>query len=895
MSWSFPAIFAESDLSRIARANQEARLLGSIIWIGDAPTPRQVAVGPLPGASGNVPTQPPCFLCWIALILNFSSVFACGGGTSNGTPPAPNILPPTISKSFGVANVALSGTTSLTFALSNPNTGTSLAGIGFTDTLPAGLAVSTPNGLSGSCGGGAIAAAAGSGGVSLSGATIAASAWCTFAVNVSAMATGTQNNTTSAVTSTEGGSGKTASASITVTPPSQQPPQPTDMTPLNGEVYYVLNQLSGLEADLNNNSTTAGNHLVQQQGSFTNLSQRWAFTKLTGGLWRISNLRNGFCFDSAASSGVTYVVQNPCATVATQQWTLTATSNGYYTISNKRTGLLIDLTQASVSAGTPLDQTALSGNTTQSQQWLLRPAFFRGVDNAVLEKQEADRASIGLSWWKDAGQQQDVLEILKNHGVNLVRLRPTSVPPYANASQAQCSGNACYAETEAQDFDLAKRAKNLGMSVELTVLFDGGTSTSVPSSWANHTLGQLESDVYTYVKAEIMSYRQAGTMPDLVSIGNEVDSGFLGSIGSPTGANFGGFAALQSLAMQAVKDAAADTSVGSAIPAPLACIHVTPAWDLTQFFTLANQNNIPYDAICQSYYPIFHGPLTDAQAAASNPNNKPVEQDVLVAAANSIGKPIFIIEAGEHYENGFQSNDPWYAPPTPELQRQFLIDLQLVQKGLPNNLGMGIAYWNPAGVNIPNSNGGFVNGDNLQDAIYLWNGLTLFDNADGSGSTNVNASNYSGPLPGIDALGGRLDPTLSYKFVNRNSGQILSVFQASTVAGARLDTEADNGNPTFGQQWRITSNNDRYFQIASLNQGAGNTRNVLDDSGGSTLSGNAIIQSPSGNDQELEWNIVSAGKPGSPFKNRKTAAALRSNGKSFRSTDTPREEAIKGP
>src|SRR4029077_17275871 len=110
--------------------------------------------------------------------------------------------------------------------------------------------------------------------------------------------------------------------------------------------------------------------------------------------------------------------------------------------------------------------------------------------------------------------------------------------------------------------------------------------------------------------------------------------------------------------------------------------------DLTQFFTLANQNSIPYDAICQSYYPLFHGPLTDAQAAVTNPGNKPVEQDVLVAAANNIGKPIFIIEAGEHYENGFQSNDLWYSPPSVTEQSQFLLDLLDVQKGLPNNLGM---------------------------------------------------------------------------------------------------------------------------------------------------------------------------------------------------------------
>ncbi len=704
---------------------------------------------------------------------------------------------------------------------------------------------------------------------------------------------------------------------VMAAPQSQQLPAPTDITPIDGEVYYVLNQLSGLQAGQGGNSAGAGGHVVEQQPSFTDLSQRWAFTFLPGGLWQISSIGNGLCFDSAAGpvlqatgknarplaegrgsvcrrqpgrsaeaegSGrhyaeACYVVENPCTDVPTQQWILTPASNGYYTISNQTSGLAIDLSQGSKSEGTPLEQTELSGAATQSQQWLLRPAFFRGVDNALLEKQEAARAALGLAWWKDAGQPQDVLQIFKNHGVNLLRLRPSSVPPYANISQAQCSGNACYGETEAQDLDLAKRAKNLGMSVELTLLFDGGSSASVPPAWAGDIeLSELQSDLYSYVKAEILTYREAGTIPDLVAIGNEVDTGFLGSIGSPTGEDFAGFATLQIQATQAVKDAAADTSAAPAIPAPLTCIHITPAWDLTQFFTLADQFNVPYDAICQSYYPLYHGPLTDAQAAASNPNGKPVEQDVLVSAANNIGKPIFIIETGEHYENGFNANDPWYAPPTQALQRQFLLDLQAVQKGLPNNLGMGMEYWDPAGVNIPNASGGFINGDNLPDAIYSWNGLTLFDNADSSGSTDVTAANYSLLLPGIDALGGKLDPTLSYKFVNLGSGQILSVFQASTAAGALLDTETDNGNPTLSQQWRITSNNDGYFQIASLSPGAGGSTNVLDDSGGSALSGNAIVQSLSGSGQELEWDIVSAGGGYFCFVNRASGMVLDMSG-----------------
>ena len=656
---------------------------------------------------------------------------------------------------FAVADVALNGTTSLTFSLSNPNTSSSLSGIGFTDTMPAGLMVATPNGLNGNCSTGTITASAGSSSISLSGATLPASTSCSFTVSVSAVAPGAQNNITTPVTSTEGGSGSKASASVTVTNQSQQPAEPTANTPISLDVYYILNQSDALQADLNNGSVLAGDHIVVQLHSFTSLTQRWQFTNLSGTLWEILNTSNNLCLDSSSNAGVTYVVQNPCAAATTtQQWNLTPTSNGYYTISNQNTGLLIDVGAACVAAGACVTQTSLSGSATQSQQWLLRPAFFRGVDNALLEKQEAARAAVGAPWWKDAGQQQDILQILKNHGVNMLRLRPSSVPPYVSVSQVGCNtSTSCYGETEAQDLDLAKRAKNLGLSLQLTLLFDGGSSASVPSAWESDTPTQLQTDLYNYVKAEIMAYRQAGTMPDMVAVGNEVNNGFLGPPGSLSTNTFPQFALLQIQAMKAVQDAAADTFIGPAIPAPLTCIHITPAWDITAFFTLANQNNIPYDAVCQSYYPFYHGPLTAAQAAAANPSNQPIEQEVLTNAANSIGKPILILETGEHYENGFGSNDPWYTPPTQQSQNQFLLDLRGVVAALPNNLGMGVAYWDATGVNVPNSSGGFVSGDNLPDAFYSWNGLTLFDNADASGTTNVNDPNYSAPLPALDALG----------------------------------------------------------------------------------------------------------------------------------------------
>jgi hypothetical protein len=53
---------------------------------------------------------------------------------------------------------------------------------------------------------------------------------------------------------------------------------------------------------------------------------------------------------------------------------------------------------------------------------------------------------------------------------------------------------------------------------------------------------------------------------------------------------------------------------------------------------------------------------------------------------------------------------------------------------------------------------------------------------------------------------------------------------------------------------------------------------VLDDSGGSTLSGNVIIQSSSGGGQELEWNIISAGNGYFIFVNRVSGLVLDLNG-----------------
>jgi uncharacterized repeat protein (TIGR01451 family) len=153
--------------------------------------------------------------------VTVTSIEGGTGNTSNATlTVAGTVAPPTIAKAFGAASIPLNGSTALSFTIQNNNTTTTLSGVGFNDTLPAGLVISTPNGQTGTCGSGAIAAIQGTNVISLSGATLAANASCSFAVNVTGTADGTKNNTTDNVISTEGGAGGTASASIVVvTPP----------------------------------------------------------------------------------------------------------------------------------------------------------------------------------------------------------------------------------------------------------------------------------------------------------------------------------------------------------------------------------------------------------------------------------------------------------------------------------------------------------------------------------------------------------------------------------------------------------------------------------------------------------------------------------------------------
>jgi uncharacterized repeat protein (TIGR01451 family) len=127
--------------------------------------------------------------------------------------------------SFSPATVSVGGTSTLTFTLALTAAGGGdivVTNVSFTDTLPSGLVVATPNGLNlpdntaTGCNGATVTATAGSGTISFSVVSLVVGlSNCVFSVTVKATSAGTLTNS---VTMTTTGGNRNSSATLTVTP-----------------------------------------------------------------------------------------------------------------------------------------------------------------------------------------------------------------------------------------------------------------------------------------------------------------------------------------------------------------------------------------------------------------------------------------------------------------------------------------------------------------------------------------------------------------------------------------------------------------------------------------------------------------------------------------------------
>ena len=126
---------------------------------------------------------------------------------------ATTVLPPSMSAAFAAPSMTVGQAVALTFTITNGSGNGPVTGVAFSDTLPTGLSVS--NGSTSACNGGTLTRTSPSG-IALSGGSLADGASCQVKAMVTGNAAGSYTITTGNVSSTEGGQGNTATASINV-------------------------------------------------------------------------------------------------------------------------------------------------------------------------------------------------------------------------------------------------------------------------------------------------------------------------------------------------------------------------------------------------------------------------------------------------------------------------------------------------------------------------------------------------------------------------------------------------------------------------------------------------------------------------------------------------------
>jgi arabinogalactan endo-1,4-beta-galactosidase len=291
--------------------------------------------------------------------------------------------------------------------------------------------------------------------------------------------------------------------------------------------------------------------------------------------------------------------------------------------------------------------------------------------------------------YKDGGVVTDGIEILKNHGINCVRLR------LFTSSQAQAAADPYdYINNTNYTVPLAVRVKNAGLLFLLDFHYsdtwaDPGNQ-AIPSAWTMLNFSQLVQQMYTYNSNTIATFAAAGAMPDYVQVGNEITAGMLWPYGGPLsgngGTNWSQLAQLMNSAIQGIHDA----SAAAGEPMPCIIVHIDQGgnWATTEwFFDNLESNGVPFDIIGESYYPFYQGSLTALGACLTN-------------AANTYNKPIIVAETAFPWTNTCPAawlNGPYVTntsyPPTESGQVSFLEAECQIVTSVPNGLGAGVFYW----------------------------------------------------------------------------------------------------------------------------------------------------------------------------------------------------------
>ena len=302
--------------------------------------------------------------------------------------------------------------------------------------------------------------------------------------------------------------------------------------------------------------------------------------------------------------------------------------------------------------------------------------FLAGVDMSLLPFFE----SRGISY-KDNGLTGDALILLKERGINAVRLRLfTSSASQAAANPYNYINNTDYT------LPLAIRVKQVGLQSVLDFHYSDTWADPAhqitPSAWTNLSYVDLVTQMRSYTSNTLAAFKSAGALPDYVQVGNEITGGLLW----PNGQLYGGadiagqwnkVGQLIGAAVQGVKDVATNGR-------PKIIVHIDRGgdWAGTKYFfdNLLNTQHVSCDVIGLSYYPFYHGPLGNLANCLTN-------------VALTYGKPVMLCETAFPWTNSIWATNIYGYSPTTNGQTQFVIALAQLVKQVPNGLGAGIFWW----------------------------------------------------------------------------------------------------------------------------------------------------------------------------------------------------------
>jgi arabinogalactan endo-1,4-beta-galactosidase len=216
------------------------------------------------------------------------------------------------------------------------------------------------------------------------------------------------------------------------------------------------------------------------------------------------------------------------------------------------------------------------------------------------------------------GQAKDLLAILKESGFNYIRLRlfvdPTAKITGESESPYSTKGYCGLDST----IKVAQRVKTAGMKFLLDFHYSDTWADPAkqykPVSWSSlNTVPLLAEKVRSYTKETLLAFKNAGVLPDMVQVGNEVVSGMIW----PEGRNYasGGkgswadFATLVNAGINGVKDVDANIKI---------MVHTINERGPNGWLTnLKNAGATRIDVIGLSYYTHWHGDTDSLQRTVS--------------------------------------------------------------------------------------------------------------------------------------------------------------------------------------------------------------------------------------------------------------------------------------